>query len=49
VEGFEALLQQWMAAQIVHGGESFVALSEGLQNALAACGGVPKELRTDRL
>jgi hypothetical protein len=22
---------------------------EGLQNALAACGGVPKELRTDRL
>jgi hypothetical protein len=33
----------------IHGGESFVALSEGLQNALAACGGVPRELRTDRL
>ena len=31
------------------GGESFVALSEGLQNDLAACGGVPGELRTDRL
>jgi hypothetical protein len=39
----------WAYGQIVHGGESFVALSEGLQNALAACGGVPKELRTDRL
>jgi len=39
----------WAYGQIVHGGESFVALSEGLQNGLAACGGVPKELRTDRL
>ena len=34
---------------MAQGGESFVALSEGLQNALAACGGVPGELRTDRL
>jgi hypothetical protein len=39
----------WSYAQVVQGGESFVALSEGLQNALAACGGVPRELRTDRL
>lgn len=39
----------WAYGQIVHGGESFVALSEGLQYGLAACGGVPKELRTDRL
>lgn len=39
----------WSYAQLVQGGESFVALSEGLQNALAACGGVPGELRTDRL
>ena len=39
----------WSYAQVVQGGESFVALSEGLQNALAACGGVPVELRTDRL
>jgi hypothetical protein len=31
----------WSYAQVVQGGESFVALSEGLQNALAACGGVP--------
>ena len=29
----------WSYAQVVQGGESFVALSEGLQNALAACGG----------
>lgn len=39
----------WAYGQVIHGGESFVALSEGLQNALAACGGVPKELRTDWL
>jgi hypothetical protein len=39
----------WAYGQLIHGGESFVALSEGLQNGLAACGGVPKELRTDRL
>ena len=39
----------WAYGQVIHGGESFVALSEGLENALAACGGVPNELRTDRL
>lgn len=39
----------WAYGQIVHGGESFVDLSEGLQTALADCGEVPKELRTDRL
>ena len=39
----------WQYAQIVQGGESFVALSEGLQNALAASGGSPKEHRTDSL
>jgi hypothetical protein len=31
------------------GGESFVALAEVLQNALALCGGVPAEHRTDSL
>lgn len=30
-------------------GESFIALSQGLQNALFACGGVPKQHRTDSL
>ena len=39
----------WQYAQIVQGGESFVALSEGLQNALAAAGGAPQEHRTDSL
>ena len=34
---------------MIHGGESFVALSEALQNALALCGGVPAEHRTDSL
>ena len=32
----------WCYGQLIHGGESFVALSEGLQNALAACGGVTR-------
>lgn len=39
----------WQYAQIIQGGESFIGLSEGLQNALAASGGVPKEHRTDSL
>ncbi len=39
----------WQYAQIIQGGESFIALSEGLQNALVACGGVPKQHRTDSL
>jgi len=33
----------WQYAQIIEGGESFVALSEGLQNAFEACGGVPRQ------
>ena len=36
-------------AEIVLGGESFVALAAGLQNALWALGGTPKEHRTDSL
>ena len=39
----------WQYAQIIQGGESFIALSEGLQNALFSCGGVPKQHRTDSL
>ena len=34
-------------AAVVLGGESFVALAEGLQDALWTLGGVPKEHRTD--
>jgi hypothetical protein len=36
-------------AHVVQGGESFVALAEGLQNALWALGGVPKDHRSDSL
>jgi len=36
-------------AQVMRGGESFSALSEGLQNAFAHIGGVPLESKTDSL
>jgi hypothetical protein len=39
----------WQYVQPIEGGESFIALAEGLQNALADCGGVPKQHRTDSL
>jgi len=39
----------WSHVEVIHGCESFVALAEALQNALALCGGVPAEHRTDSL
>ncbi len=36
-------------AHVIFGGESFVALAEGLQNALWALGGAPLQHRTDSL
>jgi hypothetical protein len=36
-------------AHVILGGESFVALAEGLQNALWSAGGAPQEHRTDSL
>lgn len=39
----------WQYVQVIQGGESFVGLSNGLQNALTACGGVPRTHRTDSL
>jgi len=33
----------WQYVQVVQGGESFVALSEGLQNALVRSGGAPQQ------
>jgi len=36
-------------AHVILGGESFVALAEGLQNALWELGGVPEQHRTDSL
>lgn len=39
----------WEHVEVIRGGESFVALSWGLQNALEQCGGVPRIHRTDSL
>lgn len=39
----------WQYVQVIQGGESFIALAEGLQNALAASGGCPQEHRSDSL
>lgn len=39
----------WRYAEVVVGGESFIALSSGLQSALWRLGGVPEEHRTDSL
>jgi hypothetical protein len=39
----------WRHAMVVVGGESFIALSAGLQGALWHLGGVPEEHRTDSL
>lgn len=39
----------WRYVEIVLGGESFAALSSGLQNAIWMMGGVPEEHRTDSL
>lgn len=39
----------WQYVQVIQGGESFTGLSQGLQNALFACGGVPQTHRTDSL
>ena len=39
----------WCYVKVICGGESFTALSTGLQNALWRCGGAPLEHRTDSL
>lgn len=39
----------WRSADVVEGGESFTALSTGLQGALWRLGGAPEEHRTDSL
>ena len=39
----------WQHVRVIQGGESFTALTEGLQDALWQLGGVPREHRTDRL
>lgn len=39
----------WQYVQVIQGGESFIGLSEGLQNALRLMGGSPQQHRTDSL
>ena len=39
----------WSYVKVTCGGESYTALSTGLQNALWRCGGAPREHRTDSL
>ena len=46
---FRLAFSGWQHVQVVLGGESFVALAEGLQDALWALGGVPVEHRSDSL
>jgi transposase InsO family protein len=46
---FRLVFSGFEHAHVILGGESYVALAEGLQNALWALGGVPQQHRTDSL
>jgi hypothetical protein len=46
---FVFAFSRWEYAEVVDSGESFEALSRGLQNALWQAGGAPREHRTDSL
>lgn len=46
---FRLVYSKWSYLKVIQGGESFQALSEGLQEALLHLGGSPKEHRTDSL
>lgn len=46
---FRLIYSKWSSVKVVIGGESFSALAEGLQNALAHLGGAPYVHRTDSL
>ncbi len=46
---FVLAFSRWEHAEVVEGGESFEALSKGLQNALWQAGGTPQEHRSDSL
>jgi hypothetical protein len=46
---FRLLYSGFEHAHVILGGESYVALAEGLQNALWALGGAPREHRSDSL
>jgi hypothetical protein len=46
---FRLAFSGWCSVSITHGGESYTALAEGLQDALWRLGGVPREHRSDSL
>jgi hypothetical protein len=46
---FRLAFSGWCSVRITHGGESYTALAEGLQDALWRLGGVPREHRSDSL
>lgn len=46
---FRLAFSHWSYVKVTQGGESFCALSSGLQEALRRLGGVPEEHRTDSL
>jgi len=46
---FRLAFSKWSWMRVIQGGESFVALSQGLQDALWRLGGSPEEHRTDSL
>jgi hypothetical protein len=46
---FVLAFSHWEHVEVVEGGESFEALSKGLQNALWQAGGAPQEHRSDSL
>ena len=46
---FVLAFSRWEHVELIEGGESFEALSKGLQNALRQAGGSPREHRTDSL
>ncbi len=46
---FRLAYSGWCDVKVILGGESYTALAEGLQHALAKLGGVPNEHRTDSL
>ncbi len=46
---FRLAFSHWSYMKVIEGGESFTALSEGLQDALQRLGGAPHEHRSDSL
>ncbi|MDH3326306.1 MAG: IS21 family transposase [Gammaproteobacteria bacterium] len=46
---FRLAYSGWCSVKVIHGGESYAALAEGLQDALWRLGGTPQEHRSDSL